>query len=808
MMWLRDVRYGLRSIRQTASLSLGVVLTLVVGVGLNSVVFSVFNGLLFRPAVTRDPSSFVQLYVELSGHWQRELHGPPTLATLEDFETVRAARATLAAVTAARWASFSLADAGESLRGAFVSCDYLSAHLGPMRAGRGLTAADCAVPGGDPVIILTERGWQRYFGSDPSVVGRTVRLNNHPLTVIGIAPDDAVGPVAAMLYVPYTLQPVLQGPTNYFREPAGRHGWLSITGRLRPGRTLTEAQAEIDVLTRAADRKRPGQTTHILVTDGAIIHEPETARSMPMLVALCLGTTGVMLLLVCANVTTLLLARATTRRQEIAVRLALGASRGQVLRQLMTETVMLGGGAGIVSLASAWYLPNRVAQMLTDFPLQHTFGPDARVMALTLGVALLAGGLAGLSPALESLRVGLADPLRAAGRVGVGGARPRVSTLLLTTQLSISLALLVVLAMIGRAQYRLLEWRPAYDPATVIVSSIDLARTGYSGPSARAFYERFVPAVEALPGIRAVSFASPPPFRGVNRRAVSTADDNAGTQLVSCRAVSPGFFAMVGVHLLEGRVFSETEARVPGLVMPVMVSSSFARGHFAGVSSVGRRIRVGETDQVEIVGVVSDTITLRAGVADEPMVYQPLYTATVASMAPLVQIETGATGVEEMIRARVQMLDSRLTARPEAIAATISRDAGQYSAVIRVTAIPAGLALFLSLVSVYGLTAFAAAQRAHEIGVRVVCGARPGEVLLLFVRSLQRPFLAGVLEGSALACAGVWALRRTALALDLPSADPVALAAAVGLLLTAAVIATAIPALRAARKDPWSVLKQ
>ncbi len=807
-MWLlRDLRYGFRSIRRTAPISLAVVITLVVGVSMNAVVFAVFNGMLFRPAVTREPSSFVQLYVELSGLWHRELHGPRWLATLEDLETVQRATHTLAAVTASRWASFSLTDGGESLRGAFVACNYLAAHLGPMRAGRGLVDADCTAPAGGAVVVLTERGWRRHFGGDPSILGRSVRVNNHPLMVVGIAPDDAVGPVAAMLYVPYTLQPVLQGPLDYFREPAGRHAWLTISGRLSAGRTSSEAQVEIDVLTRNLDRRHPGQHTRIRVTDGAIIHEPETARSMPMLVALCLGTTAVILLLVCANVTTLLLARAVARRREMALRLSLGATRGQLVRQLMTETAMLGGGAGIVSILAAWYLPNRVAQMLTPFPLQETFGPDGRVVALTLGLALLAGGVAGLSPAIETLRVDVADPLRSGGPGGAGRASPRLSGLLITNQLSISLALLIVMAMIGRAQHRMLDARLDYDPATVIVTSIDLGRSGYTGLSARTFYDRLVPALEALPGVRAVAFSSPPPFRGVNHRAVSTAEAAAETRLVSCRAVSPGFFSMTGVRLLEGRLFTDIEARTPGPVMPVMISRSFARRYFPGVSSVGRRIRIGEGDRAEIVGVVSDTISVRVSEPDEPIVYQPLYTATVAGMAPLVQSGADAAGVAEMIRARVRALDARLTARPETVSVTIAGEASQYAAVIRVMAIPTSLALFLSLVGVYGLTSFAAAQRTHEIGVRIACGARPRQVVHVLVRWLQRPFVTGLLGGGMLSLGGVWMLRRTALRVDLPSSDPVALAVAIGLLLGAALTAAAIPVVRAARQDPWAVLK-
>ena len=807
MSLLRDLRYGVRLIRRTAPLTLAVVLTLVVGVALNSVVFSVFNGLLFRPAVTRDPASFVQLYVELSGTWHRELQGPRWLATLEDLETVQRATNTLAAVTASRWASFALPDRGASLRGAFVYCNYLVAHLGPMRAGRGLVDADCAVPGGQPVAVLTERAWHRHFAGDRSVVGRIIRVNDQPLTVVGIAPDDAVGPVAAMLYVPYTLQPILQGPLDYFREPAGRHAWLTISARLRPGRTPAEAQAELDVLARDIDRRHPGQQIRMLVTDGAIIHEPQTARSMPMLMTLCLGATGVILLMVCANVTTLLLARSVGRRQEMAVRLSLGASRGQLLRQLVTETAMLGGGAGIVSLAAAWYLPNRVAQMLTEFPLQHTFGPDGRVVALTLGLAVVAGAVAGLSPAVETLRVGLTDPMRTGGRIGSRQVSPRVSGLLITNQLSVSLALLIVLAMIGHAQRRVLDGHLDYDPATVIVASIDLARTGYSGLSAQTFYERLVPAVEALPGVRAVAFSGPAPFRGVSRRTVTTTAANGNTTLVSCRAVSPGFFPMTGVRLLEGRMVTELEARVPAAVTPVMVSSAFARRHFPGTSSVGRGIRIGDSDRAEIVGVVSDTVSLRAGEADEPVVYQPLYRATIATVVPLVQTAADAPDVAAMIRARVQALDTRLTARPETVAAVIAGDASQYAAVIRVAAIPASLALFLSVVGIYGLTAFAAAQRSHEIGVRVACGARPGDVVRLLGHWLQRSFLRGVLGGSLLSLAAVWTLRQTALRLNLPASDPWALAAAIALLLAATLMATAIPAVRAARKDPWPVLK-
>jgi hypothetical protein len=259
--FFHDLRFGVRLVRRSPPLSLAIVLTLVIGIGLNAVVFSLFNGLLFRAHVSRDPASFVQIYVQLSGEWQRETHGTPYMATIEDFEAVRTQARSLSSVTASTWANFAVGGAEPAtLRGKFVSCDYLAVHVRPVVIGRGLADTDCQSPGAEPVVVLTERGWKLRFGADPSVVGRTVLLNHFPVTVIGVAPDDMAGdPVAALAYVPYTMQPVLKGPDNYFRGPADRHGWLTLSGRLRPGTTLREAQAELDVIGRSLDRLHPAR---------------------------------------------------------------------------------------------------------------------------------------------------------------------------------------------------------------------------------------------------------------------------------------------------------------------------------------------------------------------------------------------------------------------------------------------------------------------------------------------------------------------------------------------------------------------
>jgi hypothetical protein len=446
--------------------------------------------------------------------------------------------------------------------------------------------------------------------------------------------------------------------------------------------------------------------------------------------------------------------------------------------------------------------------MLTDFPLGDTFAPDWRVAGVTLGLATFAGVLAGLSPALETLRFGAADALRLPGRVAAGLVNRRLRGTLVANQLSISLALLIVIVTLARAQQRVLAAQLDYDAAATIVTGIDLERAGYDGRAGAAFYERLVPSLEAIRGVQRVALSGPPPFRGLNRRPVGVADDTRQTVLTYCRAVSPGFFAIAGIRLLNGRLFTDVEARIPRPLMPVVVSEAFARAYFPGVDSVGRRIRVGNEGRAEIVGVVADTISIRPAARDEPIVYQPLYTGTVANLSPIVQSDGAARHVPDAIRARVRALDSRLTATPETVAAIVARAGNQYAAMIRMTAVPGGLALLLSLIGIYGLTAFAAAQRKHEIAVRTALGATPREVLSLFLRSLRRAFLTGALAGCALAIAGLWLLRRTNLTLDLPSVDPLACFTALVVVLGAAVTATSIPALRASKNDPWAALKE
>jgi putative ABC transport system permease protein len=813
ILW-RDLRDTFRLLHRFPHLTAAVIVTLAVGVGVNSVVFSLFNGLLFRANVSRDPETFVQVYAKPSGDWRREIHGTPYMLTLEEFELIRRNTRSLSAVTVSQWTFLTLGDAERSdFRGKYVSCNHLTAHVRPMLLGRGFVESDCAAPGVQPVIVLTERGWTLRFGRDPHVIGRTLRLNGQAVTVIGVAPDDPAGdPVAALYFLPYTMKSVIHPAEPVFRDPPSRHAWLSLSGRLAPHMTLRDVQHELDGIAASLNQSRPG-TLSFLVTNGALISEPGTARRMPLLIALCLGSAALILLMICATVATLLLARAVGRRHEMAIRLSLGASRPRLLRQLLTESVVLSLAAGAIGLGLACYLPDRIAAMLTEWPIAVSLGPDWRVLGYTFGLAVVAGCVAGLSPAVESMRLQLTDALKPQGQ---GDGRPSSTTLrgmLIADQLAISLALLVAMGLVARAQSRLATLDPGYDPNSTVALRLDLARFGYTPGAARQFRDRFLPRVSAMPGVTRVALSSPAPFRGQPRVVIRTEGTVRNLSAVF-RVVSPGYFAMTNVRLTRGRLFDEDDGWIrgsgtgtgPGRGIPVVVSESFAKSLWPGLDPLGRQLNLTNGQLCEVVGVVTDTSSVRPGEADDPLLYQPPSPGGMTELSVLVQFTGDPRPLIQALRQEVRTLDSRLLGTPETIASIIAQEADRYSTIVALTALPSGLAVFLALVGVYGVTSFAAVQRRHEVGVRITLGARPHEIIGLLLKSLRWPLSAGLLIGIPLAALSANLLQRNNLLAGIEPLDPWIFGGAIMLVAIAAGVATLIPALRVARVDPSRVL--
>ena len=570
---------------------------------------------------------------------------------------------------------------------------------------------------------------------------------------------------------------------------------------------MEQANAELNVIAAGLDRLHPGRTTTILVTNGALFAEPRNARGARPLIVLVSGTMLLLLLMVCTNVTTLLLARAAARRDEMAVRLSLGATRSRLLRQLLTESLVLAFGAGVLSLGLAYYLPRPIAQMLAGNTTSVTasFALDWRVLGYTWALAVVAGCAAGLTPAFESLRTRLAGGANLSSR---GGAQTTtfLRGSLIAEQLAISLALLVAMGLVLRSRDHILNPALGYDPNAILVANIDLTSLGYSHYGALAFYDRLLPRLQRLPGVRTVGVSSLPPFQGQRTAQLMTDVNGRNSLSTHVRAASSSYFDITGIRLLRGRLFSSAESRFPRNPVAVVVSESLARALSLGAHDVGQQLSLADGTAVQIIGVVSDTSSVRPGERDDGMVYQSTGAANLATASVLMRFTGNPQTLIQTIHTEIRALEPQLFVSPETVAETIARESERYVAVVRLVAIPACLVVFLSLVGIYGVTAFAVAQRRHEIGVRSALGAQPREIVGLLFLALRWPLLAGLTLGILLSAVGNRLLQQANLVTDVTLADPRAYGSAL-LLIICAAGATLIPALRGAHAEPWLVLR-
>jgi len=807
----RDALFSLRMLRRAPLLGVTIVLTLGLGISLNSSTFAVLNALLFRPLVTRNAGTFVQLFATLTNPPSRQLRGSPVEFTLDEYQALQTGSRSLDQVTASAPVPLVIGDQRETqVRGLLVSCNFLSAHIDPPTLGRGFLPQDCQVPGAAPVAVLNESFWRSYLGADPSAVGRDITLNQRKLTIIGVAPNQLTGDVPqAAIWIPYTMQPALAGLNDYFRTPS-EHRWLDVSGRLKRGVTHLEAQSELSTMAARLDSDRPGDRIRILLTNGSLVQAPFYAPRAPVVIGLMMGSLTLILAIVCANVATVLLSRAVFRRHEMAIRLALGASRGRLLRQLLTESLILALIASLASYCLTFRLPQALMGLIPDAPRDIPLHPDWRVFGYTLALSIVAACAAGLSPALESLRFNMSGSLKPQGQGGGGQCSSRLRNGLIATQIAVGVAVLASAGLLLRAQQRLSEFDAGFDPKSVVVTPLPLSRAGYDTVAARAFQRSLVERIQGLPGVRSVAIGTSAPFLGQSRVEVTTraADDPRDVRLVALRKVSPAYFDAAGIRLLRGRVFGEAEAgkRADMGAAPIVISDSFAQALWPGQDPMGKRVRLKGAGQGEVIGVAADISSMRPSQKDGPVFYAPIGGDVVDSIL-IVRGTADASQLIPGIRSHIHALDSALLPAPETVDTIIRRFVERYSVVLRVASIPAGLALFLCLLGIYGVAAFASAQRTHEIGIRLAIGARRIDVFRLIVRLVARPLMIGLPIGIALAALLGKLFQRMELLVGLNPRDPLTYSAAGLLIASTALLATVAPAYRAARLAPWSALR-
>jgi putative ABC transport system permease protein len=802
---LQDLRYGARVLWKNPGFSLVAVFALALGIGANSAIFSVINAVLLKPL----PYEHAERLVRVGGSCKIE-----SICTFspQDFYDWRERNTVFESMAAVDGTSPSLTGGGEPLRlnGQRVSPGFFRTLRVAPALGRDFAQAE-EQRGNHRVAILSHALWQRRFNSNPKIVDQKIELNGEGFLVVGVMPETFEPPqfsgrdeAQPDIWVPFA--PDLSQWTRDGRSVD------AAVARLKPTATVAEARAEMESIAAQLRQQYP-KTNRNADVRLASLQEQLVGRARPALLVF-FAAVGLVLLIACANVANMLLARASARTREMAIRTALGATRLRVVRQLLTESVLLAALGGCCGLLLAlWandYLPTLSAGAL---PRVEHVGLDARVVLFTLGVALLTGVFFGLAPALQASQVDLNERLKEGGRSVAGtAARRRTQSLLIVSEVAISLVLLVGAGLFVKSFVRLQQVDPGFDPQGVVTLNVFLPGLRYPEDAQQtAFFEQLLERVEALPGVEHAGVTSNLPVSGnydqlplyVEGQPLTNAGDAAQTERYM---VSSDYFRALGVPLVAGRGFTPQDRA--GAQPVAVIGEAVARTYFGGRDAVGERIKIGDPGNPwrTVVGVAKDVHQYSLDAAPNFQVYVPHLQSPTQAMTVVVRGAGDAAALAASVRSQVWAVDPN---QPVYDVKTMRELLADSTAARRFNMILVGVfasvALLLALVGIYGVMSYAVAQRTHEIGVRMALGAQRRDILRLIVGQGMALVAAGVGVGLA----GSLALTRTVSGLlyGVSANDPAVFATVALLLAAVALAANYLPARRATKVDPMVALR-
>lgn len=805
----RHVRYAVRGLLRRPAFAITAVITLAFGIGVNSALFTLLYSLLFRPPPVGEPASFVSVYRQVDDDgrpYSLEVQGRPSRLSWPDY--LRLAQGTRnfehLAVYDRHEFTLDIGDRPVTLFGELASCNYFATLRIPMTRGRAFREDECRAGSEGRVIVLSHALWQRRFGGDTAILGRTLNINRQQLTVIGVAAQGFAGLQfdAAEAWLPVTLYPVLQ--RNAARLFERDISWLVAVARLRPEGNADGAAAELTTLARAEDANWPGRASNIVVSAGKRLDDPDDRVNVMIAATGATILGGLILLMCCANVMNLLLARAAARRREIGIRLSLGASRRSLVAQLMVESAVLATVGAALGLVLAWWLPPLMRAAAPDQELNMVLSPDVWVLAATMGIAIGAAILFGLVPALQSTSMHLTAAMRndTASNSRLGGTS-RWRNAAVMAQVSVSALLLVTAAMFMRATQRSFKVDPGFAISNVSTVTVNLQQGDYDATRTRAFYGSLREQLAASTGVQSVATAEMIPLRGRATMPIvvpgASGDSAVFTTLMN--TVSGEYFRTMEVPLLTGRVFGTDEMASPS---PVIVSKSFADKAWPGADAINRIIRDNGRPLI-VVGVVRDVQSVNVGVADGPYLYMPasrnFENGHLFVRSSLSQHEL------QSVAARISReLDASLVVTVTGLSEQLSRAIAPVALAGRIASGLGLVALLLAAVGVYGVIAFAVSQRSREIGIRMALGATERSVQSMVFVQGARVVGIGLAIGLVLAAASSQAIRSVLFGLS--ALDVVAFGGVALLLSVVAAVAVGIPATRAARVDPVASLRE
>jgi putative ABC transport system permease protein len=801
---LHDLRYAARLQRKNPGFTIVAVIALALGIGANTAIFSVVNTVLLRPLPYKDPDGLVMVWEDATRHgYPRDT---PAAANFVDWRDQNQVFEGMAAIDDM---SFNLTGSGEPER---LEGRRVSANLFPLlgvepQIGRVFTAPEDQ-PGAQRVVLLSYALWQRRFGGDPGIVGKSLTLNGESHVVVGVMSARFQFPSSDdQAWVPMALTQQEAGNRN-------RH-YLQVLARLKPGVSLAQAQSEMSTIAARLQQQYPQSNAEL----GAAVqplHEHLVGDIKPALLVL-LGAVGLVLLIACANVANLLLARAAVRQKEIAVRVALGARRWRLIRQFLTESVLLSSLGGLVGLAVAYgglvllkaFIPEDISQA-------RDISINLKVLGFTFLVSVATGLIFGLAPAMQAARFNQAETLKEGGRdAATGGSGKRLRGLLVTAEVAISLVLLIGAGLLINSFLRLRNVDPGFRADNLLTMKIVLPDPKYEEMERRsAFYTDLINRVQSLAGVRSAAVTSNLPlYRQGNSISIGIEGRPApppGQELiVVTRIISPGYFDTMSIPLLRGRQLTEQDTETTPNV--VVISETMARRYWPGEDAVGKRIALGRIrsaeDWVQVVGMVKDVRQFELNAEPKPQMYLTYRQAGFFDSRDLVvKTDVDPASMAATVRKAVWEIDkdqpvSNIQTMEEILADSIARQ--RFSMLL--LAIFAVVALVLAGVGIYGVMSYSVAQRTHEIGIRMALGAQTGAVLKLAVGYGMKLVLAGLVIGLIAA----FALTRvmSTLLFGVTATDPTTFTLISLLLIAVAALASYVPARRATRVNPIIALR-
>lgn len=803
---LHDLRFGLRMMLRSPGFTFIALLTLTLGIGANTAIFSVVNTVLLRPLPYHDPNRLVVL-------WESQEQVGKESPSLPDFNDWRERNQSFEEMAVARRDNANLTGTGEPERLLVrqVTSNFFSTLGVSPQLGRAISVEEEQTKA--PVALLSNTLWKRRFGSDPGLVGKPVTLYDQQFTVVGILPPEFQFYTPADVFVPLSFMPDRLKPA---RE---EHGGIVAVARLKPAVTRQQAQAEMDVIAQALQQEYPKTNKDVRITINSI-YTDMVGDVQPSLLVL-LGAVAFVLLIACANVANLLLARSAARQKEIAIRSALGASRVRVIRQLLTESIALsltGGALGL--LVAMWGADLLLAVIPNNVPWVTEIAVDRNVFGFTFTASVVTGIIFGLVPALQASSPDLNETLKEGGR-GSSGGRQRARSVLVVTEVALALVLLIGAGLMLQTFSRLRQIDAGFNPKNLLSMMLSLSPVKYSeGPKARAFFKQLEQRIATLPNVENAAFTTSVPLSGANVTSLLLDSESftsyGDNRLTVQSSVGVGYFQTMNMPILKGRSFTEQETDKTPLV--AVIDENMARDLFPDKDPIGQHIKLNEgTIRFEIIGVVGHIKHLSwEGDAHSKVRYQMYsnynqipdewFAQVTRTMSLVARSKSDPATLIPAIRRQVADVDSdQPIYNLKLMDELISNSMSQQRFAMALLVVFAAVAILLAGVGIYGVTSYSVTQRSHEIGIRMALGARRGDVLNMVVTQLLRLVLIGV----AIGLGGAFALTRvmTGLLFGVSATDPITfLITSLGLT-GVAVAASFIPALRATKVDPMVALR-